>query len=363
VKDPIEFFMALYDTALDADAAVELRALKNGGGFAARVFTQDQDEVRAFMRMQNAATPLGLYFGVALRKTGTKTGKKEDIHAVTALWADVDVVKLGWDMKLTLGALKQHELRPSVIVNSGYGYHLYWLLEKPLILSTDPLARRNEIELVENDMRALATVFSGDNTVDVTRVLRMPGSWNTKDLAKPKEVVVASADWRRWDWGELGEGAKNSTAFLAEDGWINKDELKKRTKAAKEAGDLMGTINLLTKEAGLKQRRFTSWAQIWQHVKYHGAGRGSAHIGLDEAILRATAYARVMQPHWTDDQVVTRTLEEVRLVKAKQAWGEKWDWDKERKEIEDKLARWNVRWKEICEQRSQEANAPRRKRR
>lgn len=362
MTDPIDFFAALYETALESDAVVEMRAIKNEGGFAGRLFTQDQNEIRAFLRLGNAATPTGFYYGVALRKTGTKTGKKEDIHAVTALWADVDVVKLGWDMQLTLGALKQHELRPSVVVNSGYGYHLYWILEKPLILSDDYTQRRNEIELIENDMRNLATVFSGDNTVDVTRVLRVPGSFNTKDIKKPKEVVIATADWRKWNWRELGEGAKNSKSFLASDGWIDKTELKKRSKAAKEAGDLMTTVSELTTVAGLKQRRFTSWAQIWQHVKYHGAGHGRAFIGLDEGILRATAYARVMTPHYTDEQIIARVLEEVKLIKKSQAWGEKWDWEKERKEIADKLARWNVRWKEICDKRSQEANAVRRKR-
>src|SRR5262245_22741516 len=137
--DPLDFLGALFETAPPGSGVVELRGLKNAGGFDNRLFTSEPSEIRRFLGRYRENYPGGAYFGVALRtgkpnEDGKVTGKKTDISVITALWADIDVVKMGWDMDRTIGLIKGHELRPSALVNSGNGLHAYWCLDEPLVM-------------------------------------------------------------------------------------------------------------------------------------------------------------------------------------------------------------------------------------
>ena len=357
--DALEFLSALYETAPAGAGVMELRALKNSGGFENRVFTDNNDDIRLFSQRYRSTSPVGTYYGVALR-TGTPRlneatgriepqGKKTDIAAITALWADVDVVKMGWDMDRTLGLVKGHELRPSAIVNSGNGLHLYWCLRAPVVL---PNASGPFVENVEGAMARLAEVFGGDNTHDITRVLRLPGSWNTKG-DKPKQVKVAMADWREYALEELNDGAQDTNSLIDGPGFITREQMKEKVKQAKAEA---GIVTLANDMVG--GRKFKSLDDIWRHTKYKGDARITAFIGLDEAILRATAWLYARKPFWTDDQIVDAVLFEVRQIKDKQAPTERWDWEQERREIKDKLARYKARWKAFAEQRSKENGRP-----
>ena len=57
------------------------------------------------------------YYGVALRKN--RGDEKSDVYGTRALWVDVDVL-----------TLPKSTFVPSIIVHSGGGFHLYWLLKE-----------------------------------------------------------------------------------------------------------------------------------------------------------------------------------------------------------------------------------------
>src|SRR5262249_29246108 len=66
-----------------------------------------------------------VYFGVLPRLAGLepfKSGKKDDIQSGKAVWVDIDG-KHG-----ALERLKEFSPLPSIIVDSGNGYHAYWLV-------------------------------------------------------------------------------------------------------------------------------------------------------------------------------------------------------------------------------------------
>jgi hypothetical protein len=122
-----------------------------------------------------------VYFGVSTRNGG---GKKEHIVHIPACWVDVDfktTPREEIDKKLA-----GFPLKPSVIIGSGGGYHVYWKFKEPYTL-----AESAQIETLNHD---LAHFFGGDhNACDVSRILRVPGTFNYKYEPK-REVRVINLD-------------------------------------------------------------------------------------------------------------------------------------------------------------------------
>lgn len=130
----------------------------------------------------------GAYFGTTVsgvsyppeERTSEKTGrkyltyqrrKKADVTLAPALWVDVDGVTAEEGYNRVIRA----PVPPSIIVRSGGGVHAYWLLNVPVGITE---ANRDEFETT---LRALAKATGGDEaTCEVARVMRLPGTVNTK---------------------------------------------------------------------------------------------------------------------------------------------------------------------------------------
>ncbi len=110
-----------------------------------------------------------LYFGVATREHGN--GKKEGIIHIPAVWADIDFKNTPQDKADRL--LSELPVKPSIIIESGGGYHVYWFLKEP--------AGSEDIPTVEVVNRKLASFLEADFGVcDASHILRMPGTLNHK---------------------------------------------------------------------------------------------------------------------------------------------------------------------------------------
>ncbi len=73
-------------------------------------------------------------------------------------------------------------LKPSFLLNSGGGIHIYWLLKVP--------ASKEEIPLVESLLKRIALYFGGDlSSTDASRILRIPKTLNYK-YSPPREVTI-----------------------------------------------------------------------------------------------------------------------------------------------------------------------------
>lgn len=135
-----------------------------------------------------------VYFGVGLRrdKLGRSSrGGNDDVSVVPAFWLDVDVAgithaarDLPPSREAVLEFLAEFPLPPSALVDSGYGLHAYWLLTESWTLTT-----REERRKAQDLLRQFQAVFqraagrrgwSIDNTADLSRVLRLPGTRNHK---------------------------------------------------------------------------------------------------------------------------------------------------------------------------------------
>jgi hypothetical protein len=141
----------------------------------------------------------GLFFGV-----GTVNGdkrNKESIVETIGLHADLDFAKIDGEpgRDEVLRQLARLKYLPSATVFSGNGVHAYWLFKEPM--ETQP-----NIESIELALRQLADYVAGDLPVcEVSRVLRLPGTHNTKNGAW-NEVEITSFDpERRYELDDLEE--------------------------------------------------------------------------------------------------------------------------------------------------------------
>ncbi len=193
---------------------------------------------------------LNVFFGVCPRH-GSK-GRFDlawQIRTVRCLWTDIDHVTVDAARdRITKSGLPP----PSIIVNSGNGVHLYWLLDQPYLIDDvgDPPAVETEwVEkpggrkkprkyVVENgdlvylDQRrhasrlsgkaqhaqdvltGIAKALDGDHTTDLSRLLRLPGSLNRKDERNGRKpvptVLVECEPSRRYSFAEFERFASPS---------------------------------------------------------------------------------------------------------------------------------------------------------
>jgi hypothetical protein len=160
------------------------------------ITTRDAAEVMSF-RNKWDKPERGLFFCIGTVKPGAKRNKDNIVETI-GLHADIDfknVDGLPSDTNAArtevLRQLARMKHQPSAIVFSGGGLHCYWLFKEAM--ETQP-----NIERVEDALRLLADHVAGDLAVcEVSRVLRLPGSHNTKNGAW-SEVEIISLDGGRW---------------------------------------------------------------------------------------------------------------------------------------------------------------------
>ncbi|MCE5210740.1 MAG: AAA family ATPase [Deltaproteobacteria bacterium] len=119
-----------------------------------------------------------IYVGVATRQDGK--GGKANIEEIPAVWVDIDFKDI--DRNEVDKRIKIFSLQPSIIVNSGNGYHLYWILKTP--------AKINDIQKIEDINKRLVNNFGGDKgSADAAHILRLPGTYNIK-YNPPRPVTL-----------------------------------------------------------------------------------------------------------------------------------------------------------------------------
>lgn len=121
----------------------------------------------------------------------------ESVVAINALWADYDAKQFNDDLEMALQAIESLPHQPSVIIASGGGYHCYWLLESPVLITDD---NRDAVRRTVRDWAQF--VRSDPAAADLARVLRIPGTMNTKyDPPRPVEFLrcdmTALFSWQR----------------------------------------------------------------------------------------------------------------------------------------------------------------------
>lgn len=198
----------------------------------------EQFQVGILQRLQlSEKGRLNLLFGVCPRFGGG--GQFElawQIRTIRTLWVDIDNVSIAEAAeRMANGKLP----KPSILVNSGNGVHAYWLLEEPYLIDDVGDPPPIETEWVEGKagpnrprkyfmedgeriylhgcrharrvspkgrhaqdlLAGIANACGGDHATDLSRLLRLAGSYNRKDerngqAPKMTELVECNSDLR-----------------------------------------------------------------------------------------------------------------------------------------------------------------------
>lgn len=122
----------------------------------------------------------GIYIGVATRKASKDErhgGRIPDAEHIRALWVDLDGG--------SVDALMHFEPKASIILETGGGWHGYWMLK----IAQYPKDMHRWV------LRGLAKTFQADPKVaEFARVMRALGSYNTKPERNMARVII-----RRWE--------------------------------------------------------------------------------------------------------------------------------------------------------------------
>ena len=73
-----------------------------------------------------------IYFGVNPRPL-SKRKKQDDIKNMICLWADLDGKDFQEGKTQAKQVINNFEIRPNIIVDSGNGYHTYWIFKEPIV--------------------------------------------------------------------------------------------------------------------------------------------------------------------------------------------------------------------------------------
>jgi hypothetical protein len=157
------------------------------------------------------ATHCDVYFGVGLRRDRLVKGRGEstDVIALPGLYIDIDlkhpahtVANLPATIEEARQLLSPIDLPPSLILHSGHGLHVWWLLRE--LWCFESAAERHQA--AQLNARLQATIqqightygWHVDGTADLARVLRLPGTRNRKhaDAVMPVTLLEVNPERR-----------------------------------------------------------------------------------------------------------------------------------------------------------------------
>jgi len=335
VHPAVEFMRALYK--ITRGGFVELRAIANDKlSPPRRAFVKTPVEIAAFIEKYGQRdSKYGVYFGVNKRER--EDGTKKSIERVCSLYVDLDTEKNSWSTDEVLKRIHAIPgvLRPTACVRSGGGLHLYWFLKAP----GDPV-------VCEGVNRLLQNVFAGDAVGNCDRILRAPGSWNTKRRPAKRVELAWCYDFDRVDIGALEAAARNAKKWIGDDGaWTDRRAIFRREMKTVVFDREAHAIDAFASLYGEAKRGMTkNLADMWQNRVRYKAPRG--YIGIHEAALRHTAILYIANKDMPDKAIVDLVMREIEAVKSRDAPEEDWDMAREAATVLGMIQTWKPKWRE-----------------
>lgn len=129
-----------------------------------------------------------VFFGPCPRET-MKPGR-ESVKFMVAVWAGLDVGAQGFSGRDSYfkgpahaaKAVRSFHLPPSIIVESGSGVHLYWLLKRPHEIE--------DVDEIEKLLTRLNNYFLCPKHISIDSVMRLPDTVNSKIMGEPFECRI-----------------------------------------------------------------------------------------------------------------------------------------------------------------------------
>jgi hypothetical protein len=125
-----------------------------------------------------------------------KAGKDRDVICTPCVWADLDFKQSEGGAAEVIRRIRHFPLRPTVVINTGYGRHIYFVFHQPL--------RANDLPDWEIIVRGLRDALHGDAVINISRVMRLPGTFNIKQPTPAAcEILEEDSSWTRYSMAEV----------------------------------------------------------------------------------------------------------------------------------------------------------------
>lgn len=304
-----------------------------------RMWTRRASEVAEFaQRFGGKESPYGVFFGVC-KRARDGGGTKRDILGATALWADIDAEVNGVKTEKIIDAIGRMppNIQPSAVVHSGGGVHCYWFLEGDYFDSAG-----DREKAIEGANKTLMNVMGGDACFDITRVLRLPDTYNNKRAAKRLCKVVYCAEHLRYSVDRLMADVASWKKVLHNGEWL---DAKKISLVTRQTSDETAP-HWFDRVIGPNGKRLAgSLEKLWRDRVRDHAPRG--YIGVHEATI-VTA-ARLVCIGDDTDKVVKKVMEYQRKAPGVDTTG--WDWGAEERKIRQSIETWGEKWRVLKKQK------------
>ena len=235
--------------------------------------------------------------------------------ALCGLWLDVDIAGDGHSSQpypptkeAALEILYNDSLpAPTWLIHSGGGFHAWWIFVEPWVLESD--AERQQAAKLSEDWQALyrrraqALGYTVDSTHDLTRVLRVPGTFNRKLKEHPRPVAVEAHSDVQLNPSEFATLIEEAQAYLLnEDGKTTQQKVVPITRP-QPASDPSGLI--LNPQAEISPgairyliNRFPNFWPTWNGERQYKSGKNS-QSEYDMSLANYAALAG-----WPDQKII-----------------------------------------------------------
>jgi hypothetical protein len=182
-KNMLKMFFDSIFPNLEGFIEVRYKVSKEQDIVKRRFFSSKERLIQTLIKSEERIKRYDMWFGVCER--AIQSGKKEAIEKVCCLWADIDSEEHTW---------KDFEYLPHIVVKSGHGYHLYWLIELVKISSIE------DVDKIEGILKGIAEKLRSDHATDLSRCMRIPETYNNKDKIPIKaEIIEFNFDLDRYN--------------------------------------------------------------------------------------------------------------------------------------------------------------------
>lgn len=166
-----------------------------------------QDPEEAVQFVESADQNKHIYFGIGISPQDYGPSRRcnaKDIKALTCVGVDLDIAhhtksgKAYFDSKdearQFLHSTLSEQFQPTVIIDSGHGLIPLWIFNEPWELASNKEKNRaaSFLRRFVYTMRYYATLRGRDidATNDLSRIYRLPGTWNCKDKNNPVQTRI-----------------------------------------------------------------------------------------------------------------------------------------------------------------------------
>jgi P4 family phage/plasmid primase-like protien len=263
----------------------------------------------------------GLYFCVSTLKPGAQRRAKETVSELNGLHADIDFKSIDASPEAVRRALAQCACPPSRVNNSGHGLHCFWIFAEALQATPENIAE------VERLLGLLADYLGADRAAaEVSRLLRLPGSHNSKDGGWVKVVTESNGALVRYALDDLCR-------------WLEAVRVPLIARRPPEKGNGQDSNPWVEVAARHNFKPPVNVEQRLGAMQFQGAGDSAIHP------TQLTVSASLLTHGTPIDDVVTMLLEATRVAAGSAAG--RWNWQREERDIRDMCGTWLAKHPEI----------------